>query len=143
MDKKTKFREETSSGVIIFHNDKYLLLQYSKGHWDFPKGHVEKNESLEETAVRETKEETNLDVEIIPEFKEEISYKFRDRDKKLIKKKVYFFAGKPLNDDVRLSFEHKSYGWLQYEKAIEKLTYKNAKKILEKAHKFILSLPYR
>ena len=60
---------ERSAGAIIFRKEKgniyYLLLHYEAGHWDFPKGNIEKGEKSEETAQREIKEETGL--EIIPE----------------------------------------------------------------------------
>ena len=135
--------QETSAGIIIYYKEKYLLLQYRKGHWDFAKGHVESLETLQQTAVRETKEETNLDVEIIPGFREEISYKFRNRDKHLVKKTVYMFIGKPITHKINLSHEHKNHVWLSYDEAMLKLTYKNAQKMIERANRFILSLPYR
>ncbi|GAI42981.1 unnamed protein product, partial [marine sediment metagenome] len=44
---------EKSAGAVIFsRSDKkieYLLLHYQAGHWDFPKGNIEKGEKLEET----------------------------------------------------------------------------------------------
>ena len=56
---------EKSCGAVIFDGDKVLVIQQVKGHWGFPKGHVENGETEIETALREIKEETNLDVEII------------------------------------------------------------------------------
>ena len=78
-------QDETSAGVVIFHKGKerqYLLLNYTENprseskHWDFTKGRVEEGEELQETAVREAKEETGLDVKIIPGFIEKINYNF-------------------------------------------------------------------
>lgn len=40
----------------------YLILQNHKGFWGFPKGHHEGNESPEDTAIRETYEETGITV---------------------------------------------------------------------------------
>ena len=56
--------KEKSCGCIIIENGKVLLIQQTKGHWGFPKGHVEAFETESETAIREVKEETNLDVKI-------------------------------------------------------------------------------
>jgi len=57
--------EEKSCGCIIFDENKnVLLVKEDTGEWGFPKGHVEHDESEEDTAKREVKEETNLDVEI-------------------------------------------------------------------------------
>lgn len=52
-----------SSGVVIVQNDSVLLV-YEKGQWGLPKGGVEFDEPVIQTAVREAKEETGLDVEV-------------------------------------------------------------------------------
>ena len=60
---------EKSCGCIILKSDKVLLIgtkdDNGKLFWSFPKGHQEDGETDIETAIRETKEETNLDVKII------------------------------------------------------------------------------
>ena len=53
---------EKSCGCIIIDKDRVLLVKHNAGHWDFPKGHMEDGETEIETAIREVKEETNLDV---------------------------------------------------------------------------------
>ena len=56
--------KELSSGIVVFFRSKksieYLLLKHIQGHWSFPKGHIEEGETLEETAIRETFEETGI-----------------------------------------------------------------------------------
>ena len=56
--------EETSAGIVIFRRENskilFLLLHYPSGHWDFVKGKMEKGESVQQTAIRETKEETGI-----------------------------------------------------------------------------------
>ena len=53
---------EKSCGVILFNGQEVLLLQHpdskNKGHWDFPKGHIENGETEPQTALRELAEET-------------------------------------------------------------------------------------
>ena len=44
----------------------YVIVQSLEGYYGFPKGHMENNETEEQTAVREIYEETGLKVEIIP-----------------------------------------------------------------------------
>jgi len=132
---------EKSAGAIIFHKEDkkiyYLLLHYQSGHWDFPKGHIEKGEGLEETAKREIEEETGLrDIEITEGFKEIIKYFFKAEGKNILKF-VTFFLVETKTKEVKISYEHIGYKWLSYEEALEQLTFKNAKEILKKASDFL------
>ena len=134
---------EKSCGVVLFNSDKFLLLQHINedsrvdGHWDFPKGHVELDEEEIDTALRELKEETKIeDVDIIPNFKQFINYNI-SKDTLSVSKKVIFFLAETKVWDVSLSSEHQNFVWLNFEEAIETLTYDNAKNILKEAHIFI------
>lgn len=133
-------KKERSAGAVIFRKNKeikYLLLHYEAGHWDFPKGHIEEKETELDTINREVKEETGItSISIINGFKEEITYFFKQNDE-LISKEVVFYLAKTEKEQVNISFEHIGYIWLPYNKAMEKLTFKNAKDILEKADKFL------
>ena len=133
-------KEEVSAGVILFNEIKdkeFLLLNYPSKHWDFVKGKMEKDETAHETALRETKEETGIsDVEFIDGFKEEIEYYFY-ADNQEIHKKVIFFLGKTKTIDIILSHEHLDFIWLDFNNALEKITYKNAKNLLKKSRKFL------
>jgi ADP-ribose pyrophosphatase YjhB (NUDIX family) len=56
--------------VLLFHKDNQVLLakraiEPRKGYWDVPGGFIEIGETAETSALREAKEETNLDVKII------------------------------------------------------------------------------
>ncbi|MBI4146184.1 NUDIX domain-containing protein [Candidatus Woesearchaeota archaeon] len=127
---------ERSAGIVVFHDNKYLLLHYEAGHWDFPKGHVEKDESDEQAALREVEEEAGIGADIIPGFEEKIGY-FYKREGKLIRKEVVFFVGKAKSSTVKLSYEHIGFEWLPFKEAINQLTYKNAKEVLSKADAFL------
>ena len=139
---------ERSAGAVIFRKDKgkifYLLLYYPSGsktkkdYWDLPKGHIEKGEKLEETAQREVKEETGLkDIEFIEGFKETIKYFFKIGEKTILKF-VTFYLVKTKEKEVKISDEHTGFQWLPYKKAIEQLTFKNAKEILTKANNYLI-----
>ena len=133
---------EKSAGAVIFRKEKgkiyYLLLQYGLGHWGFPKGHIEKGESLEDTVRRETKEETGLeDIEIVDGFKKWIKYFFKLKEKNIFKIVTYLLA-ETKTKEVKISWEHIGYKWIPYEKALEQLTFKNTKGVLKKANKFLI-----
>ncbi|MGC8573056.1 MAG: NUDIX hydrolase [Caldisphaera sp.] len=56
------------SGGILIEKDKVLLIYHEKlNKWLYPGGHVEPNETPREAAIREFKEETGLNVEVIGE----------------------------------------------------------------------------
>ena len=138
---------EKSAGAVIFRKEGnkiyYLLLHYPSNakapreYWDFPKGHIEKGEKIEETVKREVKEETGLkDIKLIEGFKEWIKYFFKFKGKNIFKI-VTFFLAETKTKTVKVSFEHIGFKWLPYEEAIEKLTFKSAKDILKKANDYL------
>ena len=134
---------EKSAGIVLFRNDsdknKFLLLNYPQGHWDFIKGKVEQGETPHETALREAKEETGIsDIEFIDGFEESVEYNFRFK-KEDIHKKVVFFLAKTDEKNIKLSHEHNDYLWLEYNDALKKTTFENAKNVLSKANEFLSS----
>lgn len=137
-----KMIQEKSTGFLIFreYDDKeFLLLHYPAGHWDYPKGHVEKGETEIETALRELEEETGISesqIDVIEGFRETIDYFYHKRYD-MSHKQVVYFLGKSKTSDVEISREHQDYTWLEYDKAMDRLTFKNAKDLLKKAKKFL------
>jgi 8-oxo-dGTP pyrophosphatase MutT (NUDIX family) len=138
---------EKSAGAVIFRRQgnkiEYFLLNYPSqkgGHWDFPKGHIEKGEKALDTVRREVKEETGFDNKILDGFKGFLKYFFRDRKnpKETVFKIVDFYLAEvPAGEEAKLSFEHVGFEWLPYEEALARITYKGSKQILEKASKFL------
>ena len=131
---------EKSAGAIVFRRDKeikYLLIQYGWGHWEFPRGLIEKGESLEDTARREIKEETGIeDIRFISGFKEWIKFFFKLKGKNIMKIAIFLLA-ETKTEKVKLSYEHKDYGWLDYKEALNRLTFENSKEVLKKANDFL------
>jgi 8-oxo-dGTP pyrophosphatase MutT (NUDIX family) len=133
---------ERSAGVIVFRqlSDKpieYLLLDYGR-HWDYPKGHVENDETDEQAARRELTEETGIDaIDFVPGFAREITYFFCHRSKGLIRKQVVFFVGEVKSPRITLSHEHVGYTFLPFDEAVQKVTYSTAKQVLRDAHSFL------
>ncbi|MFQ6025207.1 MAG: bis(5'-nucleosyl)-tetraphosphatase [Nitrosopumilaceae archaeon] len=129
--------EERSAGAVLYVKNPstslFLLLHYPSGHWDFVKGKIENGETPRQTVIREIKEETGIpDVEFIDEFKEKIEYHYT-LEGKPVHKEVLFFLARTNTKDVKLSHEHLDFVWLTFDDALKKITYKNARKVLEKA----------
>ena len=113
------------------------MLHYPAGHWDFPKGAVEKGETEEQAAKREIFEETGIRVEgFLPNFRKEIEYYYR-RQNNLSHKRVIFFLAQTSESKVRISFEHSGYDWLTYDQLQRRLTFENAKNVLREANAFL------
>jgi 8-oxo-dGTP pyrophosphatase MutT (NUDIX family) len=129
--------EETSAGIVLFRKENskilFLLLHYPSGHLDFVKGKMEKDESTHETAIRETREETGItDITFIENFEEWIKYDFQYQGE-LVHKKVVFFLAETKTEEIEISHEHLGYTWMDYNTAMEKTTFDNAKTVLTRA----------
>jgi bis(5'-nucleosidyl)-tetraphosphatase len=143
--------QEKSAGAVIYRMKDtiphYLLLHYPSGHWEFAKGHIEKSETPETAALREIKEETGIDdLTIIPGFKEYSKYFFKksyglegEAKKKApwVFKLVVFYLAQTQTEKVNISKEHIGFTWLPFERAVKKITYKNARELLKKADDYL------
>ena len=119
-----------SCGCIVIENNKVLLIQQKKGNWGFPKGRVEKNETECETAIREVKEETNIDVKI-----EDVNKKYIDTyfAKKNEFKEVVFFLAKRIGGEIKpQEKEIKNVEWVDLLEAIDRITMKSTKLLFQK-----------
>lgn len=135
-------KKEVSAGIITTRRKPagyrgYLLLKHANGgHWSFPKGHIEEGEELKKTALRELKEETDLSLQkFVSGFKQETSYTFERKDRKVFKTVIYFLGIVSQESRVELSSEHLDYCWLPYGEARQRLTYEDDKELLDLAEK--------
>ncbi|HEY7227878.1 MAG TPA: NUDIX domain-containing protein [Nitrososphaeraceae archaeon] len=139
--------EEKSAGFILvsdnFFNSHYsvLLLHYRSGHWDFPKGNIEINETEMQAATRELREETSITkFRLIPNFRYILSYKYA-RKSILISKQVILFLASTKVNEVKISNEHIGFKWIDIHTSSKQLTYSNAKKALQFAINFLHEFP--
>jgi len=116
--------QEKACGCIIINDNKVLLVKHHQGHWGFPKGHVEENETEEETAIRETKEETNIDVEIDNSHRYTIYYEVKEN---VMKEAVYFIAKMKSGNLKRQESEIAVADWYDLNEAIDIITHDNLK----------------
>ncbi len=131
-------KKEKSCGALVFYlkenKEQILLIKHSNsGHWSFPKGHVEAGETEVETAVREIKEETGVDANIDTRFREVVTYSPK---KDVIKDVIYFFATADNYYTERQEEEVSEVMWVDINKAIKYVSYKNDKQLVNKAIRF-------
>ena len=133
--------DATSAGAILFRDTRgqreYLLLKSRPGDREFPKGGVENDEELQQTAIREVKEETGIEqFRLLDGFREDYSYVFQAGGK-TIHKTVHLFIAESFEASAELSKEHRDHQWRDYEQAVNTITQDGPKEIFKKAHRFI------
>jgi 8-oxo-dGTP pyrophosphatase MutT (NUDIX family) len=133
--------EATSAGAILFRDTRgrreYLLLKSRTGDWEFPKGGVEGKEELQQTAIREIEEEAGIyQFRLLDGFREDYEYVFQ-AGSSTIHKTVHLFIAKSFEASAELSSEHNDLQWRDYEQAVNTLTQKSTREILEHAHVFL------
>lgn len=130
--------KEKSCGAVVYKKEEekiYFLIEEMKaGHYSIPKGHVENNETEIETALREIKEETNLEVNLDSNFREVVSYSPYEG---CIKDVVFFVAEAKTFDMKEQLIEVTSLKWLEPVDAINILTFDSDKEVLRKALKYL------
>jgi len=114
---------KTAVASFIINKDGELLIikrrnndPHKPGVWEIPGGRVEKGEKLTDCLVRETKEETNIDIDILFPFGLHEFTRDDGQDINLI-----IFLCRPKTTDVKLSEEHTDYEWLDLDGDISKL----------------------
>ena len=114
----------------------YLIIKSLNGDIGFPKGHMEPGESELETAIRELKEETGVDVKVIQGFRRQIEYELR-RIPDTIKQSVYFLGECTSDKIICQEEEVAEAGFIPYEDALKILTFEETKSILKDAEAII------
>ena len=120
-------KKEKSCGTIIIDSNKRVLLVKQKLGWvGFPKGHMEQGETEMETARRETKEETNLDVIVDEKKRYTISYITSTQ----IDKEVVYFRAKPISySSLPQEAEIAEIMWVDIDEAKPYLSFDNLKQL--------------
>ncbi len=133
-------KQEYSYGAVVYEkrkNNVYILIEYMKqGHISLPKGHIEKGETPEQCALREIKEETDLDVSLNMEFSHTISYK----PSPSVRKDVTFFLATPTSHHIKAQESEVNHiEWIEEERALLILTHDTDKEVLRAALNYIHS----
>lgn len=132
-------KHEKSCGAIIIkrvdNQYRVLLINHvNGGHWSFPKGHMEYNETEEMTALREIKEETGLNVILDTGFRYVNTYSPMEN---VTKDVVYFLGYTEDCELLRQVEEVNEAGWFTLDEALNKITHDNDKEIFLAAREYI------
>ncbi len=141
---KTYFELEAGSVAFKIEDGemKFLTIyRHNMNDYTFPKGHVEESESLEDTAQRETHEETGYPVEVadfVHSFEYKVKEKKDDTDVHIIRR-VYFYESKVLGESNNKDNPDEKEGkivptWLSFEEALKKFSYDSDKEIINKIY---------
>lgn len=125
-------KKEKSCGAIVFRRLKnkieVLIIRHRNGgHWSFPKGHVEGNETEHETARREILEETGIEVSFVTGFRETVTYSPKQN---VLKDVVYFLAEGVTHEIIIQEEEISEVKWININDADKYLTYSNDKGLI-------------
>lgn len=117
-------KHTVTAAVVVINDRNEILLKYGpKRGWEIPGGRVEEGESLSAAAVRETKEETGIDIEII-----KFCGFFQN-----VKESVCntLFMGRPIRGEFKTSAESLEIRYYSIEEALEKITWKSFREQIE------------
>ena len=131
-----EWKDEKACGAVIENDGKILMIFQNNGFWGFPKGHVEKNETEAETAVREVFEETGLWIVLDEKNRFEFSYDIKDKN---IHKTVVLFTAKVVDDSKfkKQDDEIAEMRWVEKGKVETLLTYDDWKVVWRKIQNVI------
>ncbi|MDR3595616.1 NUDIX domain-containing protein [Clostridium sp.] len=131
---------EVSSGAVVFtrkDNDIYFVIVKSlEGFYGFAKGHIEGNETEEETALREIYEEIGIRPQILEGFRTTDEHPIPNK-KDVIKRIIYFVAEYDNQQLCHQEEELEGAYLMTYEEAMNAFQFESSKRILKEANGFI------
>jgi 8-oxo-dGTP pyrophosphatase MutT (NUDIX family) len=145
-ESKSPLSRHFSAGGAVYRNKKaereWLLIKPTKtSRWQLPKGHIDKGEKSDATAVREVFEETGVKATIQKKVGT-VRYYYVQNGERIFKTVVYFLMSSKgeepkIEDEWKHEIEEVS--WVVTEKALKTLTFKDEKKILEDSEALLVS----
>ena len=136
---RPRIKSLVSSGGVVYRQQNGSLETVLCGRsepvrWSLAKGTPDPGETLEETALREVREETGLDVQLDSSLGS-IEYWFSDRGSEVrYHKTVHFYLMVPVGGDTaQHDPEFDVVRWFQVDEALETMAYNNEADVLRRA----------
>jgi len=107
----------SAATIVLNYKNEILLIKGPRRGWEMPGGQVEEGESLKEAAIRETKEESGIDIEII-----KFCGIFQNINASICNT---LFLGRPIGGEPTTSSESLEVGYFSIETALEMVTWGN------------------
>ena len=127
---KNSFKIISAAGGVVLHQEK-ILLMYRRKSWDLPKGKIDARETPQKAAIREIKEETNIDAKIIGKIGK--TYHNYRQNGEFLLKKTYWYV---------LQAQGKINPKPQTEEDIEKLIFADNAQMIECSKKMYQSIRF-
>ncbi|WNB93808.1 NUDIX domain-containing protein [Bacillus sp. NEB1478] len=113
----------SAATIILNDQNEILLIRGPRRGWEMPGGQVEEGESLKDGAVRETKEECGLDIEIT-----KFCGVFQNVSRSICNT---LFLGRPVGGVLMTTSEALEVGFFPIEQALDMVTWKNFRQRIE------------
>lgn len=98
---KKKLKTVIAGGGLVINKNGEILFIYRKGRWDLPKGKTEKNETIEESAVREVIEETQVKDLIVKKLIQPTYHIIKSNDSYKLKETFWFEMHTPYTGELK------------------------------------------
>ena len=113
----------SAATIVLNEKGELLLIKGPRRGWEMPGGQVEEGESLKEAAVRETKEESGIDVEVIKfcGIYQNVSGSVCNT----------LFLARPIGGEPTISSESLEVGFFPLQEALQMVTWNNFRQRIE------------
>ena len=133
---------ETCCGAVVINREngetRYLLIANPSGIWGFPKGHMEAGETERETALREIREETGLDVQFLGDFRTADEHALLREGRPDVTKQITYFLAEYMGQSFRPQpGEISQISLMTFEEALDAFQYESSKRILREAAAYL------
>ncbi|MEH7247364.1 NUDIX hydrolase [Neobacillus niacini] len=113
----------SAAAVVLNEKNELLLIKGPRRGWEMPGGQVEEGESLKDAVVRETKEESGIDIEVV-----KFCGIFQNVEESICNT---LFLGKPIGGELMTSPESLEVGFFPLGEALEMVTWNNFRQRIE------------